>query len=175
MRRHELEHILRAAGAITGISEWVIVGSQAILASHPDAPPEIVASEEVDIYAPADPAAADLIDGSIGEISPFHQSFGYYAHGVGIETALLPSEWRTRAVTIHTPETGGVTGICPDSADIAISKLAAGREKDRDFVDALIRHGITTADAIRGRLGELPPPDAERIARDLRFIERSQQ
>jgi hypothetical protein len=31
MKRDELEHVLRAAGAITGVSNWVIVGSQAIL------------------------------------------------------------------------------------------------------------------------------------------------
>lgn len=31
MNRRQVEHILRAAGAITGRQEWVIVGSQAIL------------------------------------------------------------------------------------------------------------------------------------------------
>jgi hypothetical protein len=31
MKRDELVHIIRAAGAITGIEMWVIVGSQAIL------------------------------------------------------------------------------------------------------------------------------------------------
>jgi hypothetical protein len=43
-------------------------------------------------YFPVDhPERADLIDGSIGELSPFHGTFGYYAHGVGPETALRPS------------------------------------------------------------------------------------
>ncbi len=36
-------------------------------------------------------AKADLIDGSIGELSPFHETFGYYAHGLGPETAALPA------------------------------------------------------------------------------------
>jgi hypothetical protein len=31
MKRGELEHILRAAGAIMGVTTWVIVGSQAIV------------------------------------------------------------------------------------------------------------------------------------------------
>ena len=37
---------------------------------------------------------ADLIDGSIGEGSPFHELYGYYAQGVGEETATLPAGWR---------------------------------------------------------------------------------
>jgi hypothetical protein len=36
MKRDDLEHVLRAAGAITGVSTWVIVGSQAILGAVPD-------------------------------------------------------------------------------------------------------------------------------------------
>src|SRR3954465_1126594 len=103
MKRDELEHVLRAAGAITGVSTWVIVGSQAILGSVPDAPDELLVSQEVDLYAPANEAASDLVDGSIGEMSPFHETFGYFAHGVGDETAVLPSRWRERGVAIHTP------------------------------------------------------------------------
>ena len=91
MTRSELEHILRAAGAISGVSEWVIIGSQAILGAFPDSPREIVVSQEVDLYAPGDESASDLVDGSIGEKSPFHETFGYYAHGVGPETATLPA------------------------------------------------------------------------------------
>src|SRR3954452_24053352 len=133
MKRDELEHVLRAAGAITGVSTWVIVGSQAILGSVPNAPAELLVSQEVDLYAPADETASDLVDGSIGEKSPFHESFGYYAHGIGQETAILPSCWRERAVAIQTAETNGVIGICPEPADLAVSKLAAWREKTRSM------------------------------------------
>ena len=113
MNRDQLEHILRAAGAITGRTEWVIVGSQAILGAFADAPDEITVSEELDLYAPGDEHASDLIDGSIGERSPFHETFGYYAHGVGAETATLPARWRERAVIVRSEATAGVTGICP--------------------------------------------------------------
>lgn len=113
MKRDELEHVLRAAGAITGVTTWVIVGSQAILGAVPDAPAELLVSQEVDLYAPGDESASDLVDGSIGERSPFHDSFGYYGHGVGAETAVLPSRWRERALTIETPATGGVKRSVP--------------------------------------------------------------
>jgi hypothetical protein len=65
MTRGQVEHILRAAGAITGHKEWVLIGSQAILGPVPDAPAEITHSEELDLYAPGDEHASDLIDGSI--------------------------------------------------------------------------------------------------------------
>ncbi|HEX6085123.1 MAG TPA: DUF6036 family nucleotidyltransferase [Thermoanaerobaculia bacterium] len=169
MTREQVEHILRAAGAITGRDEWVIVGSQAVLGAVPHAPPEITLSGGPDLYAPGDDHASDLIDGSIGERSPFHETFGYYAHGVGAETAILPSQWRDRAVTIRSAATGGVTGICPDPSDLAVSKLAAWREKDRDFVATLMRHGITTEAEIEERLTELDPATASTIRPRLRL------
>jgi hypothetical protein len=170
MKRDDLEHVLRAAGAITGVSTWVIVGSQAILGAVPNAPAELLVSQEVDLYAPADEAASDLVDGSIGEKSPFHESFGYYAHGVGEETATLPSRWRERAVAIRTPFTGGVTGICPEPADLAVSKLAAWREKDQEYVRVLVQREIVSADQILARLGEVDEETAVRIRRRLRHL-----
>ncbi len=167
MKRDELEHVLRAAGAITGVSTWVIVGSQAILGAMPDAPVELLVSQEVDLYAPANDAASDLVDGSIGESSPFHESFGYYAHGVGQETAILPTRWRERALAIQTPLTGGVTGICPEPTDLAISKLAAWREKDQEFVRVLVQRKIVSVDQIRARLNEIDEETAKRIGARL--------
>jgi hypothetical protein len=160
VKRSELEHVLRAAGAIAGVREWVIVGSQAILGARPDAPEEVLVSQEVDLFAPDDENAGDLIDGSIGERSPFHDTLGYYAHGVGPETAVLPPQWRSRAITIRSEATGGVTGICPHPSDLAVSKLAA---KDHDFIRSLVRHGIVTPAEIEARAGELDPELASRI------------
>ncbi len=170
MKRDQLEHVLRAAGAISGISTWVVVGSQAILGAVPDAPEELLVSQEVDLYAPGNEAASDLVDGSIGELSPFHQSFGYHAHGVGQETAILPSRWRARAIAIRTPLTGGVTGICPEPTDLAISKLAAWREKDQEFVRVLVQRKIVSMDAIRARLDEVDTDTATRIDERLRRL-----
>lgn len=76
MNRKQLEHVLRACGSIAGCREIVVIGSQALLASCPDAPDALLRSMEVDCYPLDDPAKADLIDGSIGELSPFHETFG---------------------------------------------------------------------------------------------------
>lgn len=170
MKRDDLEHVLRAAGAITGVSTWIVVGSQAILGAVPDAPAELLVSQEVDLYAPANEDASDLVDGSIGEKSPFHDSFGYYAHGVGEETAILPSRWRERAVAIQTPSTEGVIGICPAPADLAISKLVAWREKDQEYVRILIQRRIVSVDAIQTALSEIDEEIARLVAARLRSL-----
>jgi hypothetical protein len=142
MKRADLEHIIRAAGSIANSRELIIIGSQAILGSFPNPPPELTVSQEVDLY-PADAVEkADLVDGSIGEKSPFHETFGYYAHGVGPETALLPANWRSRLVPVRNENTNGISGLCLSPVDLVVSKLAAGREKDLDFVRAVFRHRL---------------------------------
>ena len=36
----------------------------------------------------------------IGEDSHFHQTYGYYAQGVNVEVAVLPSGWRERTTDL---------------------------------------------------------------------------
>lgn len=155
MNRQQLEHVIRASGSVAASPELVIVGSQAILGAFPNAPPQLLASVEVDLYPLDDPAKADLIDGSIGELSPFHETFGYYAHGVGPETAVLPSDWRARLVKVAGEGTGGITGWCLAPSDIAISKLVAGREKDMAFVRTMLATRMVSRDALLAALDEL--------------------
>jgi hypothetical protein len=154
MNRQQLEHIVRASAAITGADEFVVVGSQAVLGQFPEAPPELLQSMELDLFATRDPLDADLIEGSIGEGSPFHRTFGYYAHGVGEETARLPDGWKARAIRVRTPRMGGATAICPEIHDLLVSKLVAGRAKDLVFIASAIGHGLGTLEALRDRLAE---------------------
>jgi len=155
MNLRQLEHVLRAGGSIAGCRELVVIGSQALIASFPNAPEELIGSMEVDCYPLDQPDRADLIDGSIGELSPFHQTFGYYAHGVGPETATLPAGWRSRLVRLQSENTGGITGWCLSPVDLAVSKLLAGRAKDIDFVRAMVRSGVVDATVIASLGSEL--------------------
>jgi len=163
----QLEHILRASGSITGCREIVVIGSQALLASFPSAPADLLGSMEVDCYPNDNPALADLIDGSIGELSPFHETFGYYAHGIGPETAALPAGWGARVVRLQSENTGGTIGLCLSPADLAVSKLLAGREKDLDFVSAMLGAGVVDEAAIRSLAVELNQEQAALLALKL--------
>lgn len=160
MLRHQLEHIIRAAAGITGAPEFIIVGSQAVLGQYPQAPDELLASIEADIYSPRDPLETDLIDGSIGEGSPFHQTFGYYAHGIGSDTAVLPAGWRDRLIWLKNENTGGAAGLCLEVHDLAVSKLVAGREKDLSFIGNLLHYHLAQAAIIAERLNSAALDDA---------------
>jgi hypothetical protein len=162
MERQQLEHIIRAAAGITGADQFVIVGSQSVLGQFPNSPSELLVSVEADVFSLRDPSDSDLIDGSIGEGSPFHQTFGYYAHGVSAETTVLPAGWRERLVPVHNANTGGGTGLCLEVHDLAVSKLVAGREKDLDFVAGLLRHRLAQLGIVQERL-TMTALDADRL------------
>ena len=165
MKRHELEHLIRAAGAITGADEIIVIGSQAILAAQPDLPELLLRSCEADLFTLRDPKDADLIDGSIGEGSPFHETFGYYAQGVWLDTATLPAGWRERLISICNENTRLVTALCLEPHDLAVSKLVAGRDKDREFIAVMCRHEMILHETIVSRISQLaiPPEDQEAV------------
>lgn len=123
MQRPQLEHSIRAAAGITGTGEIVVIGSQAVLGQFPDAPAELLGSIEADLFTFRGPDDAALIEGSIGEGSPFHQAFGYYAHGVAEETAILPAGWKERLVGVRNENTGGGCGLCLEPRPTASDRL----------------------------------------------------
>jgi hypothetical protein len=154
VNRRQLEHIIGSAATIAEDDDIVVIGSQAILGQFPDAPPELLVSVEADVYPMRHPERADLVDGSIGELSPFHETFGYYAQGVGEETAVLPEGWKERLVPVRSPRTRGATGWCLEVHDLVISKAFAGRDKDRRFIEDAARHRLVDVEILRARLGQ---------------------
>lgn len=166
MRRHELEHVIGAAANISGEDEFVLIGSQAILATHPDAPPELLISMEADLYPRRHPEKADDIDGAIGDGSQFHVTFGYYAHGVGPETAKAPAGWQDRLVRLDVPPRPGSThpavAWCIEVHDLVLAKLVAGRPRDWEFARDALAAGVVQAETLRGRAKELPVSGSHR-------------
>jgi hypothetical protein len=154
MTRSELEHLIGSAGAVSGDREIVIMGSQSILGQFPDAPVALLASMEADVIPLNQAGHSDLIDASMGEGSKFHEQFGYYAQVVSGDTATLPVGWRSRLISVCNPNTRGVTGLCLEVHDLAISKYASGRDKDLEFTQSLAAHGFTRRTTLIERLRE---------------------
>jgi hypothetical protein len=142
MNRQQLEHILRASGSITNENIILVLGSQSILGAHPNIPESLARSMEADVFPWKAPDKTDLINGTIGEITPFQTTFGYYAHGLPPDACPLPKGWDKRLHTIKNSNTAPVTGLCLDPVDLAISKLAAGRPKDLEFVEELLHYRL---------------------------------
>ena len=154
MNREQLEHVLRAAAAIASENSLVVVGSQAVLLPFPNAPAALLESREVDLYPALHPERADLIDGAIGAMSSFDETFGYHADGVGPETAVMPADWMQRA-SLH--YIGDVTAICPEIHDLAVSKAVAARDKDADFVRVLLKERMIDIETLCERINALDP------------------
>lgn len=167
MKRAELEHIIRAAGTIARVQQLIIVGSQSILGKYPEAEGILVFSMEADIYPPEDLKMSDVIDGCIGELSPFHEQFGYYAQGVGPETAVLPTGWESRLVKICNENTNGIEGMCLHPLDLAISKLVAFREKDKLFLNELINQNYVQYDKVKHLIKKSDHLDQELLLQRL--------
>jgi hypothetical protein len=162
MNREQFEHSVRAAGAVLGVNDVLVIGSQALHGTIAGPLPEEASrSVEVDVAVFEDPdgRGADLIDGSIGEASMFHASFGYYAHGVAITTAILPAGWRERLVRFETPATNGVVAWCLEVHDLWISKAIAGRDKDLEFCRALLAISVVGRAELTRRLALVNPLD----------------
>lgn len=159
MTREELEHLIRASAAVTDQYEFVIVGSQSILGAVPNPDAVFTMSAEADIYPLAAPELADRIDGAIGEGSQFHETYGYYAQGVGPDTAVLPDGWQLRLHRVQSAATNDRVGYCLDLVDLFLSKAAAGRDKDRLFCIALLQHHhVNQAEAL-SRVTDMPLDD----------------
>ncbi len=172
MTRGQLEHLLRAAADIADDDTIVVIGSQAILGQFPDAPASMRFSTEADLWPLHHPERADLIEGSIGELSPFHQAFGYYAQGVGEETASLPQGWKERLVVIQNENTRGVRGLCLEIHDLLAAKAIAGRDKDLGFLAEAAAHHLADAEILLGRLSTVEV-DAAILAKARAAIQRA--
>jgi hypothetical protein len=148
---------------VTGLREFVVIGSQAILGSFEQPPGEMLHSLEVDIYPLRDPRGAGLIDGALGDGSQFHVAFGYYAHGVGPETAKAPAGWQERMVKRDVPPRPGsertIVAWCLEVHDLVLSKCAAGRERDWDYARAALRAQIVDSEVLMARVPDLPVAD----------------
>ena len=141
MKKLQVDHVLRAAGRITGERQFVIIGSQALHGKYPDLADEICRSAEVDLIAKKLPSKTEWLN-AIGADSPFHESFGYYADPVDEKTAVLPRGWQGRLINLPEGDTEGVRGLCLEPHDLAISKYFARRDKDIAFTRELARRGL---------------------------------
>jgi hypothetical protein len=174
MNRDDLAHLLRAVATGTGQTDILVIGSQAILGSFDaaDLPAITTVSIEADLGSvdAAGDEVADAIDGAVGELSPFHQAFGYYGQGISVTTAVLPAGWRERLVEFAIEAARPGRGWCLEPHDLVIAKLVRGDPKDYDFADALVAIEAVRPRVLSNRLAATDITEFDR-ARISRWIE----
>lgn len=150
---NDLDRAVRAIAAHFKTDTVFIIGSQSVLLEWPDAPILMRASGEIDLYPgnakeweqTSSTEASEEIFALFGEMSPFHETHGFYLDGVDETTARLPNGWRDRAITRSVEAYGAVaTAIAPSPHDVAVSKLHRLAEKDKAYIKA--RHTVRPLD-----------------------------
>jgi hypothetical protein len=160
---------------VAGDRDVLVIGSQSILGAfdEDDLPPAATASIEADIAFLEDPdrTKADEVEAVIGEMSAFHQSFGIYAEGVHVETAVyLPAGWRERLISWPLSSSDPAEPHFLEPHDLAVAKLGAHRQKDLDFVDALLRAEMLDLAVLEQRCALIPDEHAHVRQRALGFL-----
>jgi hypothetical protein len=163
VKKSQLDHVLRAAGRITGDRQFIIIGSQSLHGKRPDLADTILKSIEADLIAKNERDRTEWLN-AIGVDSPFHQSFGYYADPVDERSAVLPKGWKGQLVQLAAGDTEGAVGLCLDPHDLAISKYVARREKDIVFNRELARRGIVNRKKMLELLAATPIPEVRKAA-----------
>lgn len=144
MKRHQFDHLLRAAAVVfTPSPDFLVLGSQAILAHLDSAYFEsnaLFMSSELDVAAynvsqEEEEEASHYLSGVLGLGSAFEQMNGYYIDGVSTKTAIFAPGWHDRLIKVPVE---GASVWAPSFEDLLISKLMAGRDKDLAFVEAMI-------------------------------------
>jgi hypothetical protein len=167
VNRRQFEHVIAAAANVIDLDEFVVVGSQAVLGAVTEVPDSMLVSMEADVYPLQEPDRAIEVDGAIGDGSQFQRTYGYYAHGVGPETARLPRGWEDRRVRVDVPprlrSKRKPVAYCPEIHDLVLSKLAAGRPRDIDYAREARTHGLVDLAVLSERVSDLPLSEQEDV------------
>ncbi len=158
MKLENALHLLRAAKEITQKLNFLIVGSQAIVADKnykqleendsiclntPEL--DLVVFDKIGNDMVVDEESGDYADWNLGELSRFNETHGYYIQSVDLNTSKLFNGWKFRLNKIE-QENGYNYFISLE--DIVLSKLYANRDKDRDYVDDLNKNKMIDFDVI---------------------------
>jgi hypothetical protein len=147
---------LYRAKELSGHSEFVIVGSLAILGAVADPPDAMVVSIDVDTYLKADPGRTGELSEALGQGSPFEDEHGYYLDPVSPHLPSFPEGWQQRLILI---DFGDVRAFFVEPNDVAVSKYIRGDERDMRWLREGLNSGLLNMDVIERRIGSAPTAD----------------
>jgi len=182
MRKRELVEILLKAAEVSGYTEFVVIGSQAIHGTVADPDVEVVIrSNDADIYPVLGYGNQNFwyeeLMLHLGQDSDHHVDTNVYLEAVPTDLARLPPDWRERSTTevIGSAQIGGesraVYAIFPEIHDLTVSKVAIRREKDLEFLRGVVRLGLVNRTTLRERYDRAPRVTKERLAEGLADID----
>lgn len=176
MNREQLHALLVEAKARIRHTDYVIVGSLAILGAVQEPPGTMVVSIDVDLYLKNDPQRTGELAEALGQGSPFEDEFGYYLDPVSPRLPSFPEGWEHRLILI---DFGDVRAFFVDPNDVAVSKYMRGEDRDLRWLRAGLKSGLLDFSTIERRISSAPALEGElaaarqRMARHRKRLEGS--
>jgi len=134
MTRDDLRRLFREARALTGESDYVVIGSLAALGHTGIVPARMAMSVDVDAWCKSDPARVFQLASALGQGSAFDERHGYYLDPVSPRLATLPDGWEDRLIRIELEPSLVAWFLEPN--DAAVSKYARMEPRDREWIRA---------------------------------------
>jgi hypothetical protein len=160
VQRDQFEQLVVRAAALARRRDLVIFGSQSVHAVTRNPPAEVLVSVECDIWLRDEPAIAEKLVAELGKDSAFAQSTGVYVDPLPSDFPLAPTGWEDRLVAYPL---GEITARCLEIHDLIVTKLAAGRLKDYEFIAAVLMGKLARPGEVQRRLQTFPDPHTQAL------------
>lgn len=160
MRKPQLEEVIRAAGVLARRKTFILFGSQAVHALTEDPPAEVLMSRECDVWLDEEPALQDLLKRELGADSKFHRAKGFYLDALPPGLPMVPAGWAQRLQTFMVDD---IEVRCLEIHDLIVTKLAAGRLKDYEFIMAVLMARLARGEEVVRRIQTFPDPHTQAL------------
>ena len=151
---------MRAAGALAERKTFILFGSQTVHALTDNPPAEVLMSRECDVWLDEEPALQAVLKRGLGADSFFHLVKGFYLDPLPPDLPLVPAGWPERLQTLMVDD---IAVRCLEIHDLIVSKLAAGRLKDYEFIAAVLMAKLARADEVPRRIRTFPDPHTQAV------------
>jgi hypothetical protein len=169
VRREHLARLFAEARRLCGETDYVVLGSLAVLGYAGDVPARMAASIDVDAYSKHDPARVFELAAALGQGSPFEAAHGYYLDPISPRVATLPQGWEQRLARIELASE--LVGWFLEPNDAAVSKYARMEPRDQEWIRPGLRAGVLSLETLERRFSSTTFLDAEESERARRALE----
>jgi hypothetical protein len=167
--RDDLRRLFARARDLCGETDYVVLGSLAVLGHAGTVPPRMAASIDVDAYSKNDPERIFDLAPALGQGSAFDLQHGYYLDPISPRVATLPASWEGRLTRIQLEPALAAWFLEPH--DAAVSKYARLEPRDREWIRPGLRAGVLSLAILDERFAGTSFLDAHEAARAREALE----
>jgi hypothetical protein len=169
VRLEDLRRLFARARDLCGETDYVVLGSLAVLGYTGQVPPRMAASLDVDAFSKGNPERIFDLARALGQGSPFEAEHGYYLDPISPSVATLPGAWEERLLRIQLEPKLVAWFLEPN--DAAVSKYARMEPRDREWIRPGLEAAVLSWAIIAARFEETTFLDAHESARARQALE----